>query len=871
MKSVGHRRDNMIFFGFWAFFLTYFCFPCSTLALEGRSLWTAERLFSPVQGMTCLRQPSAKEGAVKRIEKELTAKDGAQHQAMTQFIEALDEFENGEEESLTVWETTHHSWHPAEAQERFDLWISWLNHQQRRFVDWGRGGILPHSNEALALQSLMERFLGLMDRTALLFEKHGLNPKEPLGLSYIQAGNFYHFLLGETWHAAALYQRAPRSLQSSYFERPLFQGIQRAWEKREALRKVVRQSKNTQTAQGIRKLGELIGTARHRKDPDLEDEVLNAIAWLGRRRHHLEEVRSAIGELLYTKYPLSTVVFDYLMAAKEDPRHRTWVELPRVTSDHIHILPGIGGLITGSPLSSNVEYYLRNHREDVLYLSDFLHMGSPTTTIPSRQFKQLIQGTPEDLTNQILRNYKRSIATSAYPHYRRALWAYVDRMLELLPQYGVRQSGPIYQTRVPRSIIQGLLTVAEDTAVPFRDRLLIRERLAHYEQKGVMTPTVRTFLKQRLAEAAQDGGWKNPAQESHFINVSRLVHDVVTESQPLAVENDILLILNDSPETLRTEGTLSVHEPIDLEQWREHQPPPFDLKDALLEILPNAILYSKGYGKMVTVTLHSEKDDIVIEVKDDGIGIPEEELPMISRKVYRGRLTRNKEGGFGKGLVRTRQLIEETFQGSLSIESTGEGKGTLVTVRLPKYATEEEDLGLLEGTVQKTIRGLIQNEKGEILLLRIQQGSQAGKWEIAGGKVEPGENMETAFIREAQEEAGIKIDIDALHYSPYLGIVIEHLPTATGLRDVHAFRLHVKGNPHIQISEEHTEYRWVPIATLKAYPLTYQTKRVLLYTLPLDSGFFNAGNGKTGKDGGRHLLPQPFLPTLYDQLLLTSP
>ncbi|WP_051369226.1 8-oxo-dGTP diphosphatase MutT [Psychromonas arctica] len=58
---------------------------------------------------------------------------------------------------------------------------------------------------------------------------------------------------------------------------------------------------------------------------------------------------------------------------------------------------------------------------------------------------------------------------------------------------------------------------------------------------------------------------------------------------------------------------------------------------------------------------------------------------------------------------------------------------------------------------QQTISiAIVQNEQKQLLISRRQQGKHlAGKWEFPGGKVEQGEALETAMLRELKEEVGL--------------------------------------------------------------------------------------------------------------------
>ncbi|MEK7861657.1 MAG: phosphoribosyltransferase, partial [Chloroflexota bacterium] len=103
--------------------------------------------------------------------------------------------------------------------------------RERFFMPWGVQ-VGHNSDEALALAPLMDRFLGLVERAATLCERHGADAHQPAGLAAIQAGNFQHFLLGDTDRAAALYNRATKDQREDYFARPEFAAIRIAWEAR---------------------------------------------------------------------------------------------------------------------------------------------------------------------------------------------------------------------------------------------------------------------------------------------------------------------------------------------------------------------------------------------------------------------------------------------------------------------------------------------------------------------------------------------------------------------------------------------------------------------------------------------------------------
>lgn len=84
-------------------------------------------------------------------------------------------------------------------------------------------------------------------------------------------------------------------------------------------------------------------------------------------------------------------------------------------------------------------------------------------------------------------------------------------------------------------------------------------------------------------------------------------------------------------------------------------------KRAIMNLIENAIKYSKSVkDPKVTVKLRSTPKNIVIEVIDNGPGIPKEHQEKIFKRFYRIDKSRNKQsGGFGLGLAITKKIIED--------------------------------------------------------------------------------------------------------------------------------------------------------------------------------------------------------------------
>ncbi len=104
---------------------------------------------------------------------------------------------------------------------------------------------------------------------------------------------------------------------------------------------------------------------------------------------------------------------------------------------------------------------------------------------------------------------------------------------------------------------------------------------------------------------------------------------------------------------------------------------PERLRQVFCNLLDNAAKHG-GSGKRIDVSLTTEGDKAVLRVRDYGPGIPEEELPFIKQKFYKGS---SKARGSGIGLAVCEEIITR-HEGTLDI-TNAPGGGCLVTIRLP--------------------------------------------------------------------------------------------------------------------------------------------------------------------------------------------
>ncbi len=104
---------------------------------------------------------------------------------------------------------------------------------------------------------------------------------------------------------------------------------------------------------------------------------------------------------------------------------------------------------------------------------------------------------------------------------------------------------------------------------------------------------------------------------------------------------------------------------------------PERMRQVFLNILDNAAKHG-GTGQRIEASMTLEGEYVVVRIRDFGPGIPEDELPLVKKKFYKGS---SRARGTGIGLAVCDEIVE-MHRGILTLENA-QGGGTLVTVSLP--------------------------------------------------------------------------------------------------------------------------------------------------------------------------------------------
>lgn len=119
------------------------------------------------------------------------------------------------------------------------------------------------------------------------------------------------------------------------------------------------------------------------------------------------------------------------------------------------------------------------------------------------------------------------------------------------------------------------------------------------------------------------------------------------------------------------------------------------------------------------------------------------------------------------------------------------------------------------------VSALYLNVGGEYLYLQKSQNrSFAYEWSVPAGKVEEGESLEGALIREVYEEIGVVLEEFSFLQSLYV-----RYPEFDFT--FHAFHSTFLNKPDIKLSEEHGNYRWLSLLEAKTLALIPGGKKII--------------------------------------------
>lgn len=235
-----------------------------------------------------------------------------------------------------------------------------------------------------------------------------------------------------------------------------------------------------------------------------------------------------------------------------------------------------------------------------------------------------------------------------------ALEALTDRLEQMREEF---LATTVHEVRQPVTKISGFAQLAERMLDrPDLDPGRIRDALGQIRDASAQM----SVLLEALVDSSQNalGGLVLQPQDAE---ISTILSDVVQHLEP-EVAQRVQLEFSES-------GALYAR----LDVARAGQ--------VMNNILGNAAKYSPA-DSVITVKVVARGDSVVISVHDDGIGIPESDLPLLFGRYMRAHNALGHAPGLGLGLYLSRAIVEG-HGGRIWAESPGTNQGTTVFVEFP--------------------------------------------------------------------------------------------------------------------------------------------------------------------------------------------
>jgi signal transduction histidine kinase len=212
-------------------------------------------------------------------------------------------------------------------------------------------------------------------------------------------------------------------------------------------------------------------------------------------------------------------------------------------------------------------------------------------------------------------------------------------------------SDAAHELRTPLAVIQTQIEVLLRGKEPLSNKVKSTLSSVLDETKGLTGITTDLLLLAR-----KDTSVKHVLATS--ISLGEILEEIIPYIQTSAEEKHITLTLEDRS-AAQVYGNRN------------------EIKRIFLNILDNAVKYTNPNGFIQMKIKEIPPDAVTIEIKDDGLGISDNDLPHIFDRFYKAENARHSNGS-GLGLSLVKQLIESN-EGRITVESKL-GKGTAVNL-----------------------------------------------------------------------------------------------------------------------------------------------------------------------------------------------
>ena len=274
---------------------------------------------------------------------------------------------------------------------------------------------------------------------------------------------------------------------------------------------------------------------------------------------------------------------------------------------------------------------------------------------------------------------------------------FVYRQIKLIYKFiyktkATKREETYYKYLIPKKTIEEVGVDVENWAAENETEL---ELLRHNEQfrreflqnlsHEFKTPV---FAIQGYVDTLLDGAMGDPETAKRFLertakNVHRLTHLLTDLDQIAKLERGEIVVTKEPfvmqeliQEVFETKLTKAEKKQISCRIKKESESPVLvfadkeKIRQVLTNLISNAIKYGKQGGEVVASVYKTDGKRILIEITDDGVGIPEAELPRVFERFYRTEAGRSMDlTGSGLGLSICKHILEAHGQ-SIHVRST---------------------------------------------------------------------------------------------------------------------------------------------------------------------------------------------------------
>ncbi len=235
-----------------------------------------------------------------------------------------------------------------------------------------------------------------------------------------------------------------------------------------------------------------------------------------------------------------------------------------------------------------------------------------------------------------------------------------EREAELSDLKGRFVSMTSHEFRTPLAVILSSTELLE----AYGERWQATKRSDHYTRIKTAVGTMRELLDAVLVIGRSDAGRLDcrPAP----LDVVRFLREAIDAVASTSLRHDFRTHIDEPLPSAEIDEKLASH--------------------VITNLLSNAVKYSPAGGP-IDVHVRPEKRDLVMEVKDRGIGITKADLGSLFESFHRGRNV-GTIPGTGLGLAVVKRAVD-AHGGSIDVRSE-EGEGTTFTVRLPVFPDEDD-------------------------------------------------------------------------------------------------------------------------------------------------------------------------------------